>query len=158
MQITVETLADPFAEAAIQVLSSELGVAVGRLSHGGHVPPEVFSGIAVLVGLTGDVKGLVALVMPIATAMAFAGVMMGEPVTELDAIGQSAVAELGNMVAGLATIRLEAMGCQSNITPPSVVTGTNTRITTTGTDSWLIPLETSHGALAVQVALKANAS
>ena len=36
--------------------------------------------------------------------------MMGEPVTELDDLGRSAIGELGNMITGQAAIMLEEAG------------------------------------------------
>lgn len=154
MQVTQEMLAEPFVAAAVQVLQSELG---GEIARDGLVAvgAGALSGdVAVLVGVTGGLKGMIALSMPNETALAIAGTMMGEPVTVLDEISRSAVAELGNMVAGLATIRLEQMGYDSNITPPSVVTGQNTEISTAGFERVMMVLATSFGALSIHVALK----
>ena len=154
MQVTMEMLADPFVAAAMQVLDTELGGEMSRKASVARQAGALGADVAVLVGVTGGVRGVIALTMPTETALAIAGIMMGEPVPALDEISRSAVAELGNMVAGLATVKLEQVGYVSNITPPSLVTGHNTEISTVGTERVVTVLVTSFGELSVHVALK----
>lgn len=147
-------LTEAFAEAAVHVLQEMLGTTVERGEQ--RVETEVLhvEDVTVMVGLTGEVSGLCLLTMPKQTAYAAVGAMMGEAVTELDEIGRSAVAELGNMIAGAATIKLEERGISSNITPPSVLQGTSSEIATPHLERSVVPLVTGFGAMTVHISIK----
>ncbi|MDF2627645.1 MAG: cheX1 [Symbiobacteriaceae bacterium] len=148
-------LADPFVSAAVRILTAELGSEVARQERRNEDEPILGGDVTIMVGITGDVKGLVALAMSMETAGAIAGAMMGGPGAELDEIGKSCVAELGNMIAGMATVELEQEGYPSNITPPSVVTGRSMTISTgVGGGRVVFPLTTSFGHIALHVSLK----
>src|ERR1035437_4994517 len=54
---------------------------------------------AVLMKILGDLTGLALLVFPNATALRVAGLMMQRDVTTLDAFGQSALREAGNILS-----------------------------------------------------------
>lgn len=160
MHVAEGELADPFVAAAVRVLTVELGSEVQRHNQSVEAEPLRGGEVTVMVGVTGSLKGLVALVMPLTTAAAVAGAMMGEAITELDDMAKSAVAELGNMMAGLATVQLEGYGYNSNITPPSIVTGKDAVISThIGAKRIVVPLSTTFGGIAVHVMLtKASAA
>ncbi|MFZ5813972.1 MAG: chemotaxis protein CheX [Bacillota bacterium] len=147
-------LTEAFAEAAVHVLQEMLGTQVERGAQ--RVESTVLHAeeVTVLVGLTGEMSGLCLLTMPNATAYAVVGAMMGEPVESLDEIGRSAVAELGNMIAGAATIKLEQQGISSNITPPSVLQGRSPEIATPHLERSVVPLSTGLGAICLHVSLK----
>lgn len=148
-------LANPFVSAAVRVLMAELGSEVAEQERRAEDAPLTGGDVTIMVGITGGVKGLMALAMSNETAGAIAGVMMGEPVAQLDEMSKSAVAELGNMIAGLASVELEQEGYPSNITPPSVVTGKETAISTTpGVGRVVVPLATSFGDIAIHVSLR----
>lgn len=150
-------LADPFVTAAVRILTAELGSEVAEHERSAENAPLLGSDVTIMIGITGGVKGLLALAMSNETAGAIAGFMMGEPVAQLDEMGKSAVAELGNMIAGLATVELEKVGYASNITPPSVVTGKETEISTGAGGRVVVPLSTGFGHIAIHVALKVAA-
>lgn len=147
-------LIEAFADAAAHVLHEMVGTSVEkgdrRIEHGVLHAEEV----TVLVGLTGEVSGVCLLTMPNATAYAIVGAMMGETVTTLDDIGRSAVAELGNMIAGAATIKLEERGISSNITPPSVLQGDRPEIATPNHERSVAPLTTGVGSLTLHISIK----
>lgn len=144
---------DPFVTAAIRVLCTEMGTDAVETERWVDDSPMRCEDATVLIGVIGDLKGQFMLSMPAATATGIVGLMMGETVTELDAMGQSALAELGNMMAGLATVLLEGQGCSANITPPTVMTGSGTEITTFGNGRAVAALATGFGALSVHVAV-----
>lgn len=147
-------LAGAFSEAAAHVLHEMLGTNVElgaeRVENGVLHAEEV----TVLVGLTGEVSGLCLLTMPNQTAFAVVGVMMGETVDTLDEIGRSAVAELGNMISGAATIKLEERGISSNITPPTVLQGRSPEIATPHLERCVVPLNTGLGRISLHISIK----
>ena len=71
--------------------------------------------------ILGDLTGLALLVFPNATAMRVAGLMMHRDVTTLDAFGQSALRETGNILSAAYLNALsEFMGMILMPSPPSL--------------------------------------
>ena len=81
-------------------------------------------GVIVNIGLIGMLSGNVIYNISYDSAKSVASqMMMGMPVPEFDAMAQSAVSELGNMLAANAAIALEGMGVQIDISPPTLIVG-----------------------------------
>jgi chemotaxis protein CheX len=147
-------LTEAFAGAAVHVLHEMVGTTVERGAHRIEQAVLHADDVTVLVGITGEVNGLCLLTMPNRTAYAVVGAMMGETVDALDEIGRSAVAELGNMIAGAATIRLEDQGIASNITPPSVLQGNHPEISIPNLERSVVPLHTGLGSITLHISIK----
>lgn len=73
-----------------------------------------------VIGLSGDVRGTVAISMPVATALAMVGKFIGMDMKELDEMVVDAVAEMGNIIAGGAKTRLQSRG-KIELSLPNVV-------------------------------------
>ncbi len=81
-------------------------------------------GVMVVIGLTQQIRGNIAYNMTEDSAKRIASkMMMGMPVESLDAMAESAIAELGNMLAANAAMILEQQGTRLEISPPTVITG-----------------------------------
>ncbi|MDR2006390.1 MAG: chemotaxis protein CheX [Acidaminococcales bacterium] len=116
----------PFVEAVANVLPqmgfqsvarSGLKVTKGMVGN---------NGVLVNIGLVGMLAGNVIYNITADSAKNIASkMMMGAPVSELDAMAQSAVCELGNMLAANAAIALEALGVQIDISPPGLIIGSS---------------------------------
>ena len=74
--------------------------------------------VTTVVGVTGQVSGIVLYSMSLATAIGLVSRMMGQEFTEFDALAQSGIGELGNVITGRAGVLLSDAGYQTNITPP----------------------------------------
>lgn len=145
----------PFAEAAISVFRSLIGADVerGQLS----ARPDLFTTqqISIVCGITGDVEGLVIYGMSMITADKIAGKMLGTPVVTFDQLAASAIAELGNMVSGHSASLLAVQGYTCDITPPTIIRGTNVKITTLNIPALVIPLNLKDiGSFEVNVSLQ----
>ena len=82
------------------------------------------NGVLVNIGLIGMLEGNVLYNINYDAAKNIASkMMMGMAVPEFDSIAQSAVCELGNMLAANAAIALEGQGVQIDISPPTLVVG-----------------------------------
>lgn len=75
------------------------------------------------LGLVGDLTGEVLLNLDQQTALGVVSKMMMTPVDAIDAIGESAISELGNMVAGNAATVFANNNILIDITPPSYCLG-----------------------------------
>jgi chemotaxis protein CheX len=87
--------------------------------------------IAVLIGVTGDLKGYIVLnISEKFTKQIASNMMGGMEVSELNELSKSAVAELGNMIMGRVSTSLSEKKIRIDITPPSIMTGHNITLTT----------------------------
>jgi chemotaxis protein CheX len=108
--------------------------------------------ITVYVALVGRFRGMVLLGMPKATGRQIASTMIGEEQKELNELSLSALAELGNLIAGASTMALEKIGLPCDITPPTIMIG-RSRISTLGLARFIIPLTTTCGLVHIHVAV-----
>jgi len=145
---------NPFLLAASEVLDSELGSEAQRGTLRLQKTAFTTDEVTALVGVTGTLNGLVLYSMSEATALAIVSRVMGKEFAEFDALAQSGIGELGNVITGRAGILLEEAGYASNITPPALVMGKGTMITTLDLIRLVLPLETDLGSLEIQVVLK----
>ena len=145
---------EPFVEAARDVLTQELGtdVKAGRLSLAKGAATTL--DVTVVIGITGKLTGIALYSMSNDMAMSVVGQMMGAAVTELDEMALSGVAELGNVITGHATTLLAQLGLHCDISPPMLLLGAGSRISTMAIQRLVIPLETGIGTMQAQVAIK----
>ena len=148
---------NPFIKAATEVLDAELGGDSKRGNLRLEKSSVTTNEITAMVGVTGNVSGLVLYSMSQDTALGIVSRMMGQDLTEFDALAQSGIGELGNVITGRAGVLLAEAGYASNITPPALVIGKGTMITNLDLNRLVFPLETDVGALEIQVVLKAVA-
>ena len=146
---------NPFIQAAREVLESELG---GETQRGNiHLQKSAYTTdeVTALVGVTGAVQGMVLYSLSEETARGIVSRLMGQEFTQFDALAQSGIGELGNVITGRAGVLLAEAGYPSNITPPALVIGKGTLVTTLDLNRLVFPLQTPVGQLEIQVVLKA---
>src|SRR5438445_12768664 len=148
---------NPFIQAATEVLESELGAGSDRgdlrLQKSSFLRDEVTA----LVGVTGTVSGVVLYSMSETTALGIVSRLMKQEFADFDALAQSGIGELGNVITGRAGVLLSEAGYPSNMTPPAVVVGKGTMVTTLDLNRLVLPLETEVGNLEIQIVLRAEA-
>ena len=140
---------NPFIQAATEVLESELGGESQRGELRLHKSAVTTDEVTAIVGVTGTVMGLVLYSMNETTALAILSRTMNQDFGEFDALAQSGIGELGNVITGRAGVLLSQAGYPSNMTPPAVVVGKGTMVTTLDLSRLVLPLETAVGGLAV---------
>ena|SRR5579859_5426308 len=148
---------NPFLQAASEVLDSELGGEAQRGTLRLHKTAFTTDEVTALVGVTGMLNGLVLYSMSQATALRIVARVMGQEFAEFDAVAQSGIGELGNVITGRASVLLAEAGYPSNITPPALVIGAGTMVTTLDLIRLVLPLDTEVGPLEIQVVLKTAA-
>ena len=150
-------LVQPYLQAAKDVIARETGsdVAVGKVSL--KKPPANTDQVSILIGVTGEIQGVVMLMMQMQTALNIVGVITGEQYGEFDELAQSAVAEMANVISGRGGIALASLGRDTTISPPAVLVGsTGGAVSTLDIPIYAIPLESTCGVIELQVALKEN--
>lgn len=119
--------------------------------------PKVEEAVCVAVGFAGDVQGQVIVSMPLSVALEMVALLTLTACEVLDELAQSAIAEVGNIVAGACATDLAAQGIACDITVPSVIAGDPARVTLPGLDLHATPLEFTFGRMHVNVGLKQTA-
>ena len=90
------------------------------------------------------------------SAIQFASALMGEKFEGLNALAQSGIAELGNVITGQASMRLAEAGFESNISTPSLLIGKGASISTLEYPRLVVPLTTEAGSLTIHLSLREN--
>jgi len=81
--------------------------------------------VVCIIGIIGDLRGNVIFAISADAAKKIAGIMMGGvELDEFDEIAQSAIAELGNMLAATACTELSNHGIKVDVSTPTLMTGT----------------------------------
>lgn len=120
---------NPFLQSSISIVESvtQVKMAVGK--------PESTdfnlknTAYAIQVGVVGEMKGQVILVMTEDHAKDIASKMMfGMPVNEIDEMAASALNELGNMIMGNTATIFSTLGILIDITPPLAMHGTDIKL------------------------------
>jgi chemotaxis protein CheX len=149
---------NPFLNAASEVLESELGSTPTRGTIGLQRSAYTSDEVTAVVGVTGTIAGMVLYSMTEETARAIVAAMMGQEFPEFDALAQSGIGEIGNVITGRAAVLLAEAGYPSDLAPPMLVIGRGTMISTLDVQRLVIPLETDFGRVEIQVALKESAA
>ena len=145
---------NPFLQAASEVLESELGSPPQRGAIGLQRSAYTSDEVTAVVAVTGEVAGMVLFAMKESTARAMVSKMMGQDFPELDALAQSGIAEIGNVITGRASCLLSEAGFSSDLAPPMLIVGRGSMISTLDVQRLVIPMETEFGMVEIQVALK----
>jgi chemotaxis protein CheX len=149
---------NPFLRAANEVLTAELGSTPKRAAVGLQQTPHTTGDVTALIGVTGSLAGVVMYSMTEATALGIVSHMMGQEFAEFDALAQSGIGELGNVITGRVAVLLAEAGYPSDLTPPVLIVGRGTMLSTLDVARLVISLETALGFIEIQVALKESAS
>ena len=113
--------------------------------------------VAIMIGITGQMKGQVLMAFGYEQALQVASkMMMGMPVAELDSMATSAISELGNMIMGNAATIFSTKGIVIDITPPTVCRGAMT-ITQSYAQNICVPIQSDEGlSLELDIAIKTD--
>jgi chemotaxis protein CheX len=148
-------LVNVFVQAAMEVLTQELGAAVTSGSMRVLSSAQTSEAVTVMVGISGDVRGMALLGMSEHTAREIVSTMLAEPVPYFDDMAQSGIAELGNVITGMATRGLEAQGLAVTISPPALVAGgPGIIISTVNFRRFVVQLRTPVGDIVLHAAVE----
>ncbi|MBN8689184.1 MAG: chemotaxis protein CheX [Armatimonadetes bacterium] len=145
----------PFVAGAMSVLEMLLSSKPERGALGAR--PQIFTTqqINVVCGVTGMIEGQVIYGMSVQTADKIAGLMIGQAITTFDALAASAIAEMGNMISGNSMTQLASTGYTCDITPPTIIRGSNVRILTANIPALVIPITIANiGEIEINVSLQ----
>ena len=148
---------NPFVESAINVLNEMTGIKFKRGDLSLKQSPMLTKGMVIVIGVAGQIEGRVMYDMEFDTSLKIAGLMMGEEVSKFDEMVASALGELGNIISGMAISKLNDLGYEFDITPPTLFSGEKMQMTDPlkNVQTLVIPLfHDEVGELIVNVGLK----
>ena len=148
---------NPFVEAAFEVLAAETELEMKRGELKLDRETYITSDVTVIISLVGQIEGNVFFSMDKETALKLASRMMGEKFDEFDMLAQSGVAELGNVITGRAGIKLAKNGYAFNISPPTLIMGAGSTVSTLDYPRLLVPMFGSCGMIHIHLALRETA-
>ena len=146
---------NPFVESFVTVMP-QLGfstVEKGKLSVKGKNLVE--SGVIVVVGIVGAIKGNIVYAMNMENAKKIASIMMmGAPVNDLDEIAKSALAELTNMLTANAATCFSTLGIAIDISTPTLLYGNDISLNMSSTQVLCIQLLADNIPIEVNIAFE----
>ncbi len=148
---------NPFIKASVEVLAqtTQLDFKTGTPSL--RQSPFLSDEVLIMLGIVGSLKGEVILSMQKETSKSIASrMMMGMPVDELTEMAKSALCELGNMIMGNVATLLFNEGVQIDITPPTLLTGSNIEVSANNMVTICIPIEAEGHKIILDVSIKEN--
>lgn len=145
---------NPFVEAAFSIMSQVLQTEIQRKDLYLKRTSQPVMGVAAIVGLAGDVEGRVLIDMNDDTAISIASVMNGEQLNEIDDLVKATITELANMITATAVTKLHELGFKFDLTPPSILTGQNMRVTDMNVEALIVPLSMPQGLVEINVAIR----
>lgn len=132
MELCPRKVLQAVIEACTALLQEETGVEVGQTLRF-NLPPS--SGldfdrrdVVILVGITGDIEGVVGWVMREESALILASRLGGCEYAVLDSWVESILSEFGNISVGNAAGWLEAQGTVIRPLVPTIIRGRNNRV------------------------------
>lgn len=146
---------NPFVESAFDILNEILGTSVKRGQLYLKKLGENMKGVAVIIGVTGQVNGRLVFDMTEETCLEIVSKLNDETMTEFDEMARSTIGEMANMITGRAVTKLDKEGLAFDFTPPTIITGTNIEIhEESDMEALIIPLDTGMGIVEINIAFK----
>jgi len=144
---------NPFIESVAETFENMLECSVQA---GGPILNEDAEGtpdIIGVIGLSGTAQGIVALKLPVKTALAIIGRMIGTELRSIDSSIIDGVGELVNIVAGNAKAKFK--GHAISLSLPTVVRGSIYKLTNLSNTIWLtVPFQSELGNFSLSVCFK----
>ena len=135
-----------FVKAISQVF---LNLGFEEISSGSICVKDSFTcgyNLTIIIGLSGDIKGNVAISMSYETARKIVSIMMlGMEVSEIDEISVSALGEMTNMVCGQAVNILSSSNLFIKITPPTIIHGEKIKAIISQIETSVVAINSSLG-------------
>lgn len=145
---------NPFVEAVAEIMKSEIGTDVKKGTLKMESSSLTSDEVTVLLSLIGQVEGVVLFSLSVETGLNIVSKLMGQTFTEFDGLAQSGIAELANVMTGRAAIKLSEGGYESDISPPTVIQGSNVEISTLNFSRVVVPMTTEVGIVTTHLALR----
>ena len=141
-----------FVKAARDTIQTELNLEIIRGAPSITPADQPGKPVLGLVGITGDLEGIISLGVTRETACAIASTLMGEEMNELTPLVESAIGEMCNVIGGSASMQITGLGYSLNITPPVIIMGDDLKMSLGGMPRLTVPFHTPVGDIELKLA------
>jgi chemotaxis protein CheX len=149
--------ANIFIKSAAEVFQKEANVRLSRQDLSKKESPAPSLPFAIILGITGFVRGQVVYSMDENFAYGVAEAMLPHKLpAEIKRLTNSAVSEIANIITGQASIALAGEREKIDLTPPAVLTGTNLAIDFLDLPTISLRLISEIGMLEINIAVDEN--
>lgn len=143
---------NPFIESVQHLFSTMLNTEVRRGNLGVAANASRPREITALIGLSGRVRGTVALALPIPTALAMVNRMLDRETRIMDDTVLDGVSEMVNIVAGGAKSKFGGDGPPIDLSLPTIIRGDNYSVDYPSSSTWLeVPFTSDLGSFSLRV-------
>lgn len=139
-------------DATLEVFASMIFIEIVPETQAEGETAAIESNLSSLIGLAGDLKGILAIQCPSEVAMGITGAMLGMEVTELGEDVKDAIGEIANMIAGGLKASLTASVGKIELAIPTTVIGKAIRISgLSGATRVMVPFSSPIGRFGVEL-------
>ena len=115
------------------------------------------SNLTSMIGLAGDLQGVLSVHCPVKAAKGITGAMLGMDVGEIDEDVKDAIGEIANMVAGGLKTSLLSEGTETELAIPTTAIGKSIRTSgLSGATRFIIPFSTPVGDFGIELRYVCN--
>lgn len=150
---------NPFVEGVFELFETMLNVSLQRKKIALSKEPSKFREVTALIGMSGPIRGTVALAFPVDTAIALVNRLLETKVRIMDDTVADGIAELVNIVAGSAKAKFPISDESKpvTLTLPTVVRGLHYEVNYPAGSIWLeVPFESGLGDFNLRVTFQAQ--
>ena len=146
---------NPFLKAACAVFKSVVGIELKRGKLVVKNRPEPTHEVAIIIGITGGIQGMVVYSMPLTMVYKIADILApGLSKEQIDVEYKDIMGELANMITGNAMNLFTDMEEQVEVTTPTVISGKEFTVTHLQQTTLGLNFYSPMGSLEMNVALK----
>jgi chemotaxis protein CheX len=146
---------NPFLDSVSHVLKEIANLESNRGSLSLKNDREPFRDVSIIFGVIGDLRGQIIYGFDESTAKSVVSRMMsGAEINEFNAMEESALGELGNIITGKASIAVETAGYSINFSPPTLIIAKNPYISSLRIPMMVAPFETEVGVIDLFIGLE----
>jgi chemotaxis protein CheX len=156
--VTDEAFVTPFAIASFAVMSMLFNEVPTKGPIVTLADRSTDYQVVVAIGVTGGLRGHVVFGMSTETALGVTSAMVGAPADSFDELAKSAIGELANMICGNGLLQLTDQVGTCDITPPALMSGLGSDVSTISVLPTIIPLTLSFGGIDLIIGLAAKES
>jgi len=155
MAMKVEYI-NPFIESTHDLFATMLGCKAARGEVDVVQPENIPRDIVAIIGLSGMARGMVALTLPVDTAMNMANRLLSTDIKTVDDTVSDAIAEMVNMVAGGAKAKLSGDTLPPfELSLPNIVRGNDCNVDYPSGSVWLeVPFNSELGSFSLRVTIQ----
>jgi len=148
----VSSLEKYITEAALEVFATMIFIEITPGTPLKGREDTIESNLTSMIGLAGDLRGVLAVHCPEETAKGITGAMLGMDIDAIDEDVKDAIGEIANMVAGGLKTALLAEGTETELAIPTTAVGKSIRTSgLAGASRFIIPFSTPAGDFGIEL-------